>query len=159
MTSLGGVQPTLDEYLRSFDHQSGDVSSQAPMAVPSSDAFLQGALTGDWGSLGTTDAPLSDLSNSFWGSPLVPEVPQHTQSQTNRAYTPLGGFSHSPYSDGGVSSGSATSRPGIDNTQSLYPSGPPFVAIPNIANTNPDTEGMVLWDNFLRDLGINNVPK
>ncbi|KAG8820773.1 hypothetical protein FRC17_010057, partial [Serendipita sp. 399] len=89
MLSLESVQPTLDEYLRSFQPtQPGEAQAvtaaaaagavnlggagnvamdtsvpsqhQHPMGIPSSDAFLRGALTGDWTSLST--APPPDMS-------------------------------------------------------------------------------------------------
>ncbi|KAG8869565.1 hypothetical protein FRC20_001246 [Serendipita sp. 405] len=87
MTSLESVQPTLDEYLRSFGSaqpgsgpeagvttaaeavqitgsENGAVgtatNSHHPMDIPSSDAFLRGALTGNWASLNT--APVTEMS-------------------------------------------------------------------------------------------------
>jgi hypothetical protein len=160
MISLERVQPTLDDYIRSFDRHSDLSGAQAPMAVPSSDAFLHGALTGDWGSFPTMEAPLSDLSGSFLGPSTSNEGSQ--PSPSHQPYIPsltqsLSSFSHSPFSDG-ASSGSSAGQALFDNPQpfhaTLQPPTTLFTSVPTVVQPHSDPEGQVLWDNFLRELGI-----
>lgn len=166
MISLERVQPTLDDYIRSFDHHSDLSGVQAPMAVPSSDAFLRGALTGDWGSLPAMEAPLSDLSGAFLGPSTNNEgsqPPSSHQPYTPSLTQPLSSFSHSPYSDGGASSGSSAGQALFDNSQpfhaTLQPPTTSFTSVPTVVQPHSDPEGQLLWDNFLRELGIQSGTK
>ena len=163
LVSLEGVQPTLDDYLRSFQPQS-EPNQGAPMGITSSDDFLRGALTGDWGRL----APIHSepTASSFNGKyndtapsinvPWQEPVPSYNQQPMQQ-----GMFSASPYSDGGVSSGSNG-----NGIQSTFDYTPPFQALgsspPVVGNGQANgqaPESVLLWDNFLRDLGLQNVPR
>lgn len=165
LASLEGVQPTLDEYLRSFQSQTGTSQTNGPMGITSSDDFLRGALTGDWAGLASSRSE--------------PAVPDQT-SQYNTAPTPFNmswqdpvslyntqpvqqngpHFFPSPYSDGGVSSGSSGN--GAKPTFDYTPPFQPLVISPtpnNNVGTGQDPETVVIWDNFLRDLGLQNIPR
>lgn len=150
MSSLGTVKVnTLDAYFQSFGQPSpaastapglsidtGNQSSpatsssiyQIPMEVPSSDAFLHGVLTGDWGGMKPLDSAPGNpydllqvppqqynyntsVSPQYYATP--PLGPQGLQGQQN--FTTLG---HSPFSDPGSSdSGNSLSgsTPGMLN--------------------------------------------
>ncbi|KIM34296.1 hypothetical protein M408DRAFT_59666 [Serendipita vermifera MAFF 305830] len=163
LASLGNVQPTLDDYLRSFQQQPGNSNTNVPMGITSSDDFLRGALTGDWAGLAPTqpDSTMPDLTGRYNPAPATLNVswqdPYNTQPMQQNG---SGMFASSPYSDSSMSSGSNG-----NNLQSNFAYTPPFQSFGKTppANTaslanGQSEETIVLWDNFLRDLGLQNVP-
>jgi hypothetical protein len=201
MTSLESVQPTLDEYLRSFqsiDPESANTNGQpAPMNIPSSDAFLQSALTGNWNNLNASESdwtsvwePASGLSGNVQQqsqppqqqpSPLSVYQPNQPVNYGQSIAPPTFHMSsHSPYSDGGLStgSGSSTNPPthamhfsdgGLPSSTYQPAPVPAAVApVPNPLNlnaTNTNGNGQVgfvnendkfSWDDFLMQLSMQN---
>jgi hypothetical protein len=166
MSSLETVQPSLDEYLRSFEFDPANIQGQAYhggsggnkgdngpgetwMYVPSSDAFLQGVLTGHWNGPPPSGPPSSQQQNSPYQADLLPlgaprpsERPLDPRSQgyneaqlyqTHVAYT----SSPAPPSDGDGSLSSTTSNIPLAD-----------------ASRADDLQASFLWDNFLRELGV-----
>ncbi|PVG04495.1 hypothetical protein CPB86DRAFT_771214 [Serendipita vermifera] len=197
MTSLESVQPTLDEYLRSFQSL-GPSDSASGGGV---DAFLQSALTGNWGNMNVNETDWT----SVWDPPSSGNVKQQQQqqqpppqqNQQPSLYQPNPAVnygqsiapptfnlsSHSPFSDGGVSSasGNSTNPPGhamhfSDGASSISPTfqpvpvPPPVVSGPNLNLTTPtnikngnnaqlgavDERDKFSWDDFLMQLGMQN---
>lgn len=163
LASLGNVQPTLDDYLRSFQQQPGNSNTNVPMGITSSDDFLRGALTGDWAGLAPTqpDSTMPDLTGRYNPAPATLNVSwQDTYNTQPMQQNGSGMFAPSPYSDSSMSSGSNG-----NNLQSNFAYTPPFQSFGKTppANTaslanGQSEETIVLWDNFLRDLGLQNVP-
>lgn len=188
MSSLETVQPLLEEYLRSFGFDTANAQEQTynggaggedgnevfgaghmGMYVPSSDAFLQGVLTGHWGGLSSsgpqvTPSPGYQLNVPPLSAPAPTErlldprgqvYPLYDEARHHQAhvtYRP----SPPPPSDSGLSSTmSGGPGTGLDGTYSQYP--PPLLHQPPPPTFNVGTEdsrASFLWDNFLRELGI-----
>jgi hypothetical protein len=139
------------------------------MYVPSSDAFLQGVLTGHWGPSSSgpqvTPVPGYQLNVPPLRAPAPTERPPDPRGQgyllygeprhhhqAHVTYRP----SPPPPSDGGLSSTmSGGHGTGLDGTYSQYP--PPLLHQPSPPTFNvgiEDSQASFHWDNFLRELGI-----
>lgn len=163
LASLDQVKPTLEEYLRSFNPQSTGSANHGPMSVPSSDAFLHGALTGDWGALPSSSAPLPDVPGALWEASASetshPNLSQHVPSYNASTAPSSSAYSHSPNSDLNAPTGSSRAPPlGAPPVVQfgIQPAAPSFAPNANAlpASQDQDVEATILWDSFLRDLGI-----
>lgn len=87
--SLANIESFLENYLRSFDTHatnsdgSSSHATASPMHVQSSDAFLRGALTGDWTGVSSAEASLLDRPIDLSAYHQLLQVPnlQHSQQQ------------------------------------------------------------------------------
>lgn len=151
-------QPTLEEYLRSFDFHSTPNDNSAPLHIPTSDEFLQGVLTGNWGGL---FPPSTGPGSSQPGSTSnIPGREQHFGSHNYYKLHPqIASYAPSMHSDGdsSINSGGASLAP----TSSMEP--PPLLYQHSNQehrlkpNQSDDLQKTFLWDNFLRELGIENI--
>lgn len=186
MSSLETVQPSLEEYLRSFgfdpanlqeqgyyegysqgENRGGNGTGETWMHVPSSDAFLQGVLTGHWSDLPPSRTPGLQQQNPLYQAdlgapPRLSERPidlrgeeyiqygEAQQSNTHGTYM----SSPAPPSDGGLSSTASSILPaGGTNTQ--YPPPLSHQPSPPTVSTGADhLQASFLWDNFLKELGV-----
>ena len=164
LASLEGVQPTLDDYLRSFQAPGAANQAGVPMGITSSDAFLQGALTGNWEGLTTPLAPIPEYTGQYNLSPPSLDVPhQEHFAPYYSNLTPQNGtsiFAASPYSEGSLSSGSGGNASGAQSTANYPPTIQPLGPSPVLNDSDTGgqpVDAVLLWDNFLRDLGLQTV--
>lgn len=181
MSSLETVEPSLEEYLRTFGFDPAALPAQdqgsrgvhpelmeigAP--VSSSDSFLQGVLTGQWnappiedrhhmsqqGSSGLqANAAQPDLYSNI-DQFLYASVHQDHEGNTQPNHGSLGLLSiHT--SEGGV-----TSQSGSSGGVGLEGNTPPLIPTPSrVFVTAEDSQANFMWDNFLRELGVQDDSK
>jgi hypothetical protein len=155
-----GVQndhPMLDQYLRSFDFNSGPDNNSSPLFLPTSDEFLQGVLSGDWS--GLFPSPSSNTPSGFdYSTNIAAQGQPEISFDYNGLQPPKATYTSSRYSDGGssINSGGIPLAP----ASSIEP--PPLLHQPSAQVPHPLTsqsdefQKSFLWDNFLCELGINN---
>jgi hypothetical protein len=149
--------PMLDQYLRSFDFNSPGNNNTSPLFLPTSDEFLQGVLGGDWSGLFTP--PSSNITSSFdYGTNIAAQNQPEFSFDYNGLQLPKATHTPSGYSDGGssINSGGVPLAPvsSIDPPTLLHQ---PSVSVPPLPTSHSEEfQKSFLWDNFLRELGINN---
>ena len=183
MSSLESVQPSLEDYLQSFESAysgippnnsnvgqgwnmgdgQNDPLRDIGMSVTSSDAFLHGVLTGQW--MGSQ--PLVPTSQ------YPPSLDFSHQHIATHAHPPLGPYEYGSV-EGSIHPGTASFRPSpgspSDGVLSSAGSPGPRVSLdvpsvqypPSISYQHPvptldageDSQASFMWDNFLRELGI-----
>jgi hypothetical protein len=161
LASLDGVQPTLDEYLRSLDTPRGTSNVEVPIGITSSDDFLMSALTGNWTGLGAPLPTMPEYPGQRNLSPPKLDLPRQDHVLFHLNSTQQDGssmFAPSPFSDGSSSSGNGN----LNGAQSTFDYPPPFQPLGPSVSHQADVNGqatdtVLLWDNFLRDLGLQNV--
>jgi hypothetical protein len=134
------------------------------MGITSSDDFLRGALTGNWAGLGAPLSAMPEYPGQYNLSPVTLDLPRqdnmHSYHPSSTQQNGSSIFTPSPFSDGGTSSSSNGNVTGAHSTfdyaPSLQPLGPSPVSH-NVDVNGQTTDTILLWDNFLRDLGLQNV--
>lgn len=151
-------QPKLDEYLRSFDFHSMPNDNGAPLYMPTSDEFLGGMMTEDWGELFLSPTANGNDQPGYTSN-VTGRGPQIVSHDYNRLHPQMASYAPSLYSDGdsSINSGVAPLAPSspLEPPSLLYrPSEQGHQPDPNQTD---DLQKAFLWDNFLRELGINNI--
>ncbi|KIM27212.1 hypothetical protein M408DRAFT_330132 [Serendipita vermifera MAFF 305830] len=181
MSSLETIQPSLDDYLRSFEpaysgqqigenynggsgYAQGGPLADIGMSVPSSDAFLHGVLTGQWDNLnvhssGSSDSGYHPVGMAPHQAPMHGNMPGGEYGSGNQ-----GSADHSAYSfrpspappSDVLSSNGSPPRAVHEETQTLYPPSLSYQPPQPMYTGREDTQSNFMWDNFLRELGIQN---
>jgi hypothetical protein len=155
MTSLENIPLTLEEYLRSFNIPGGHPENLVRPNFSSSDEYLYGVISGNFGSRNVQMRPQEQNYQSTGSSPMSFNPPTgqaqdpslfpglHTVS--NDSSSPRSDGASSTYSSGGPTLAS-NPPPLVDHI--LPPTfGPSMIA-------GEETQATVLWDKFLQELGI-----
>lgn len=182
MSSLEGVQPSLDDYLRAFDlgnlggQPEADYDGNGGVArgahadigrsVTSSDDFLHGVLTGQWAVPPSSFQSSSSADFGYYQTDRTQQRVPTVQGQQSDQYDPshssgsLGYGDHSfrpspgPPSDGVLSSHGSPPGHNLEGGHSLFP---PSLSYQHPTSTIPiegDSQANFMWDNFLKELGI-----
>lgn len=140
LTSLENVQPTLDDYLNSFNigATAGVPTEQGPIPVLSSDAFLQGALTGNWNFMSTHSNSWKGEA-AFEGMTYAPPIPKNDFDPI-QVDAPQSSYSNpSPFA------------PEFMNQSTMFEPSPNSLS-ESVTSSNEGAP--FLWDKFLADLGL-----